>query len=184
VRFEKKEDATLKELTDQQLVQLFSHMPRFGRAFHSHPPVLPEGLPDMNMTHFRALVLLRLRGAVPMSVAARWLNLEKGSFTPVARRLMDAGLVECVEDEADRRRTLIRLTQKGQDLDLDMHAHLAFEFNTRISMLSPAEQRAFFASLEKLNALLDRMNPEGGFATTCSDFHAPAPDAQEGPREC
>ena len=174
----------MRELSKEELVELFSHMPRFGRAFHAHPPAPPEGLPDMNMTHIRTLVFLRMQGASPMSTVARWLNLEKGSFTPVARLLMDAGLIESVADESDRRRTLIRLTPKGQDLDRGMHARLTEEFRRRIDLLTPREQNAFFASLSKMNALLDKMNPEGGFAPSCPHPHPPAPSAQEGNRPC
>ena len=178
----------MKEFTKEEQGLLLTHIPRYAHAFLFRPPAPPECLPDLNMTHVRTLVFLRLNGAAPMSTAARWLNLEKGSFTPVARRLMECGLVESVEDEADRRRTLLRLTPAGSDLDARLHAHLAKEFADKIGLLSPAEQRSFFASLRRIRALLDKMDPGGGAALAHGLHHGPhpvpAPDAQEGPREC
>ena len=170
----------MRELTRQEEYLLFSHMPRFARTFYMRPPTHPAELADMNMTHLRTLVLLRMNGATPMSVAARWLNLEKGSFTPVARRLLSAGLVEFVTDEADHRRTLLRLTPEGKALDERMHARLTEKFARKIDLLAPAEQRTLFTCLHKMKDLFDKMDPDDG-----SDFPHPAmPCAQEGTPSC
>jgi DNA-binding MarR family transcriptional regulator len=170
----------MKELSRQELYLLFSHIPQFAQTFSMRPPSAPAGLPDMNMTHVRTLVFLRMHGAAPMSTVARWLNLEKGSFTPVARHLIDAELVECVVDEADRRRTLIRLTEAGKALDGGMHSRLIEEFTRKVSLLSADEQEAFFQSLKTLKTLLDKMNPDD----KCIFPHLPMPFAQEGTHPC
>ena len=179
----------MKNLTDAELVQLFSHVPRFGRAFWGAPPEPPEGLPDIGMSHVKTIVFLRLHGASPMSRVAAWVNLEKGSFTPVARRLVEAGLVETVADEADRRRTLPRLTEAGADYDKALHERMSEGFRRRVSVLTEAEQEEFLRLLSRMNALLDKMSPKDGkppFPETphVHPFHGPAPRAQEGTRPC
>jgi DNA-binding MarR family transcriptional regulator len=170
----------MKELSRQELYLLFSHIPQFAQTFSMRPPTVPAGLPGMNTTHVRTLVFLRMQGAAPMSKVARWLNLEKGSFTPVARHLIDCGLVECVQDETDRRRTLIRLTEAGRALDGGMHARLIEEFTRKVSLLTPNEQDALFDSLKTLKTLLDKMNPDD----KCTFPHLPMPFAQEGTHPC
>lgn len=170
----------MKELSRQELYLLFSHIPQFAQTFSMRPPSAPEGLPGMNMTHIRTLVFLRMHGGAPMSTVARWLNLEKGSFTPVARHLIDAGLVECAQDESDRRRTVIRLTEMGRALDGGMHSRLIEEFTRKVSLLTPDEQDAFFASLQTMKTLLDKMDPDD----RCAFPHPPMPFAQEGTHPC
>lgn len=190
-----------KELTKPELVELFTHLPRYARAFWTQPPEPPAEMPDMNMTHVKTLVFLRLNGSAPMSAAARWLNLEKGSFTPVARRLADAGLVETVADESDRRRTVLRLTEKGAALDKTLHARMSAEFRRKVALLTDDEQRDFFESLRRLNAILDKLAAaDGGKGAApfpafdpdrppphgphCHPFHGRAPGAQEGTPRC
>ncbi len=188
----------MKEFTKEEQKLLLTHVPRYAHAFLLRPPAPPENFPDLNMTHVRTLVFLRLNGAAPMSTAARWLNLEKGSFTPVARRLMEAGFVESVVDEDDRRRTLLRLTPAGCELDARFHAHLTRAFAEKLGLLTPPEQLAFFASVRRIAELLNKMDP-GGNAMLAHGLHhgqpkchvpdsgptpAPAPDAQEGTPPC
>jgi len=198
VRLEKEGGGPMKEFTKEEQKLLLTHVPRYAHAFLMRPPAPPDCIPDLNMTHVRTLVFLRLNGAAPMSTIARWLNLEKGSFTPVARRLQECGLVESVVDDKDRRRTLLRLTSAGSGLDAKMHAHLTKEFADKLDLLSPPEQRVFFDSLRRIRELLDKMDPGGGAMLDHGLHHdhpkcqapspepdpVPAPTAQEGTRPC
>jgi len=166
----------VRPLSETELYLLFSHGPLFHRALFPRMPLsgdVPDaGLEDLNMTHVRTLVFLRIHGASPLSAVARWLNLEKGSFTPVARRLVAAGLAETVPDGVDRRRTLLALTEAGLAFDDRLRTRMAEGFARQVDRLSAADRKRFFDALARIRELLLQIQPEGA---CCPHGHPHAP---------
>jgi DNA-binding MarR family transcriptional regulator len=103
---------------------------------------------------FSALVTLRRldrRGGVTQRQLMRALNLSSGTVSVRVDRLTERGLVSRAIDPADRRNSLISLTQAGRDLfEAVTPAHIATE-NRLLSALS-SQQRDELARL--LRALL------------------------------
>ena len=73
----------------------------------------------LNQTHIKTLMTLKFEGENPMSVISDKLNLEKGSFTPVANSLIDLGLIEKTPDCKDKRVYNLHLTEKGEVFSTD-----------------------------------------------------------------
>lgn len=60
-----------------------------------------------------ALTLFDAGEPVKMSVAANTVGIARASMTSMVDRLSEMGLVERINDESDRRSTLVKLTQSG-----------------------------------------------------------------------
>lgn len=114
----------------------------------------PKG---MNETHLKALMNLRFTGASPMSEVSRRLSLEKGSFTPVANRLIDLNLIVKRRSEKDKRVYLLELTEEGRSLTqkvLDGH-HVYIE--SLLENITDKEQKAFFEAVVTVRETLKKM---------------------------
>ncbi|OQY33249.1 MAG: hypothetical protein B6241_08235 [Spirochaetaceae bacterium 4572_59] len=80
----------------------------FFKRFEGEFP-LPAG---MNFTHMKALLLAGLYQPINMTILSRYMQLEKGSFTPVASKLIRLGYMEKIRDEHDKRAFNLELTGK------------------------------------------------------------------------
>ena len=74
-------------------------------------------LPDeLNYTHMKAVMILGFHGHLTMSELSGMLAIEKGSFTPVARKLIGKGLIEKKRSAEDLRVYHLVLTEEGREL--------------------------------------------------------------------
>src|SRR5262249_9309908 len=71
---------------------------------------------DLSMGQLKALVALATAGAMNVTDLADWLKTSKPSASILVDRLVQPGYVERMEDQDDRRRTLVVLTAKGREL--------------------------------------------------------------------
>ena len=93
------------------------------------------GNPRMNSTHYRTLMILSRKGPDCMKGICRHLGLEAGSFTPVADRLIEEGLIERGRDDMDRRRTLLRITPEGEKTTIRVKALINEHMAEKLSVL-------------------------------------------------
>lgn len=110
---------------------------------------LPDGVND---THIRALMTIRFFKEIAMSDVSHRLCLEKGSFTPVANKLIKLGLVKKRQDENDRRVYKLSLTPSGVTLTEDYGQTHAQYINELIDRLSDDRKCAF---LDAINVVSD-----------------------------
>ena len=101
-----------------------------------HPEIDPDGL---NRTHWRTLMYIADSESDCMKGIGRHVGLEAGSFTPVADRLIDEGLVERFRDSGDRRKILLRLTPRGEKISEKLRERIKDHFSARLSILNDAE---------------------------------------------
>lgn len=78
-----------------------------------HQYDFPKGL---NPTHIKTLMSLYIHGSAPMSELSRMLNLEKGSFTPVANKLIKEEFIKKERNQTDKRIYELMLTEKGEKI--------------------------------------------------------------------
>jgi DNA-binding MarR family transcriptional regulator len=71
---------------------------------------------DLTISQIKCLVLLEVRKDITIGGVASALGVGRPSASVLVEQLVQAQCVTRVEDPADRRRSNVRLTQKGRDL--------------------------------------------------------------------
>jgi DNA-binding MarR family transcriptional regulator len=98
-------------------------------------------------------VLQHMRGAGPLTVmeAARHFERSQSAMSEIVSRLERRGVVERMADERDRRRTLVWLTQDGQQL-LEKTEHVLSPklLQYALQQLPDVAQRQLLESLQEL----------------------------------
>lgn len=76
---------------------------------------------DLTMSQLKAVLVLFEAGSMPIGQLGSALQLGKPAASLLVDALVQHGLVERVEDETDRRRTLTRLNPRAQELVARLH---------------------------------------------------------------
>lgn len=143
---------------DRETIQMvMHHMPLFQQVIGADFRDLFRDYPDINQTHMKSLMFLKINGDTTMTRLSRLLRLEKGSITTIADRLVTWGLVLRLTDPEDRRRSILRLTDNGRQLAESVRQAQAAHFQERIGRLDNEERQQFFSSLWSLERLLKKM---------------------------
>lgn len=116
-----------------------------------------DGLNKINHTHIKTLMVLRLEGECSMSVVSDKVNLEKGSFTPVAHYLMEIGYIERTHDPKDKRVYNLRLTEEGRTFSNRLcEQHIQY-IESLLDALTEHERNIYFASIQLVNDLTNKV---------------------------
>jgi DNA-binding MarR family transcriptional regulator len=113
-------------------------------VFRLHKILLSDFRPEsdilhLNRTHWRTLMYIMDSGPDCMKGICRHIGLEAGSFTPVADRLIEEGLLVRYPDPGDRRRMLLRITDSGEAAGRQMREKMKDHFSSRLSVLDDTE---------------------------------------------
>lgn len=111
----------------------------------------------LNHTHFKTMMILNFEGEKSMSVISDKVNLEKGSFTPVAHTLIELGFVEKLRDGEDKRIFSLKLTSKGQEFTREFAKNHLSYMDQKLGNLTEEEKDCYFASIEMINKLTRKM---------------------------
>lgn len=164
-------------LNDSELRLIFHHVPFFSLTFFHEDLAIFKEHEGLRNPHISAIMFLKINGPSPMSRVARFLGLEKGSFTPIANRLLDWGYVSREADEQDKRKTLLVLTESGLEFARRARAERSQLFASQISRLSPTQRKQFFKSLLTIEELLITITgiqftrPQSKFSPDCKGDH-------------
>lgn len=71
---------------------------------------------ELNISQLKAIVLLEQRGALTVSELAALLGAGKPAASILVQQLVEQGFAGRTEDTRDRRRTFVRLTERGKGL--------------------------------------------------------------------
>ncbi len=124
-----------------------------GRALKAtHGPVWMET--DLTIAQLRTLLVLAEEGPLVIGQIAQRLGIGLSTGGHLVERLVQAGLAERTEDPEDRRRTLARLTPKGEDLYARLLTHPQ-HMQTLIRKLDKDDLAALLQGLRALNRLLE-----------------------------
>ena len=110
---------------------------------------------DLTPTQLSALATLERRGPVPIGVLADEEQIGAPTATKTIDRLVAAGHVERHAAPADRRVTLVEVTDDGRALLAELRARKTAWLTTRLAALSEEDRRAAadaVAVLERLTA--------------------------------
>ncbi len=139
----------------ETLQKVFNLMPKLEKAFFSN--YFKENAIDKNLnkTHIRTIMMLLFEESAPMNFVSHKLGLEKGSFTPVAKKLIDIGFINKNKSEEDRRVSILSLTDEGKKYATQLRdGHHKFMLG-EIEKLSLEDQVEFEAALDTILTLLD-----------------------------
>ncbi|HPQ46674.1 MAG TPA: MarR family transcriptional regulator [Clostridia bacterium] len=103
---------------------------------------------NLNKTHLKTLLYIKFEKNPKMSLISSRMGLEKGSFTPVAQKLLELGYITKNKTDRDRRKSILLLTEKGKKAAEEYEkAHLEF-LEQKFSQLSDEESAKLHDSLE------------------------------------
>jgi len=109
---------------------------------------------DLTIAQLRTLLVLAEEGPLVIGHIAQRLGIGLSTGGHLVDRLVQAGLAERAEDAEDRRRTLARLTPKGEDLYARLLNH-PLQMQSLIQKLSDSDMAALLQGLQALNRLVD-----------------------------
>lgn len=98
---------------------------------------------------------LHKQGELSPSAIARAVSLSQATITSILDRLVQAGLVERIRSETDKRVILARLTEKGEAASNNSPELLQAGFMRSFRTLQPWEQNMLIASLQRIAELMD-----------------------------
>lgn len=113
---------------------------------------------ELNHTHIRTLMILKFEGESAMSAISAKLNLEKGSFTPVANKLMECGFIEKIVDEKDKRVCNLCLTEIGRVFSEEYSINHVAYINKLLECLTENERNLYLAAVELVESMTIQIN--------------------------
>ncbi|MDX1357469.1 MAG: MarR family transcriptional regulator [Clostridia bacterium] len=128
-----------KQKYNLNLIFELSHIFRdvFVRDFLADYPA-PEGL---NRTHLRTMLFILFANNPKMSEISGNMGLEKGSFTPVAQKLLNLGYISKSKTDKDRRKSILNLTDKGKQLTTEYYnAHAKYIYD-KLELLGDDQEK-------------------------------------------
>ncbi len=114
-------------------------------------------IPDqMNQTHIRTLHYLAIKGSTPMHKVSKRISLEKGSFTPVAKKLIELGYIVRIKDANDKRISFLELTDAGKKLTDGIHKLHSQYVEEKTKVLTGEEKELLISGMNTLTALMKK----------------------------
>lgn len=113
----------------------------------------------INPGHMKALMSLEPGEAVPMGACAQDMGVDASTATWLIDRLEEKGLVERHPSPTDRRVKGVVLTERGEAIRKQLHAHYG-EPPAALLDLSPEELDALYSLLAKLSEAARRLEAQ------------------------
>jgi DNA-binding MarR family transcriptional regulator len=117
-----------------------------------------ESDPSLSPTQTAALATIERRGPLTPSELASIERVQRPTISRVAARLVEAGLVERLPDELDRRGARLRVTDEGRRRLHEVRGRKTAYLAERIERLGPEERDL----LMRASDLLERLLAEDG----------------------
>lgn len=108
------------------------------------------------LNQFATLMTLRLSDSMSLSEIGQHLLISKQQMSSICDKLLQAGLVSKTQDQKDRRRTLISLTDAGEKLIDDQNEIVRQKFLHCLKGLSAEEQQELQESIVNLNHYIEK----------------------------
>lgn len=143
---ERQADHTLNRdyILDQQIGYLLR------KAYQRNSLIFNDLIPDLTTTQFAVMCRLGDVGPMSQNLLGRSVAIDGATAKGVVDRLVSRGLLRTDPDPDDRRRYVVSLTGSGEELLRASLAPAAEVSRTMLSVLRPAERRAFLKMLERM----------------------------------
>ncbi|MBO1329150.1 MarR family winged helix-turn-helix transcriptional regulator [Acetobacter suratthaniensis] len=102
--------------SDYALEKQIGHLLR--RAYQRHTAIFQKEIPDIDLTsvQFAVMTAIRKLGNAPIVQISHETAVDHATLRDVVSRLKKRGLVQIVQDKADRRQRLVSITPEGKAL--------------------------------------------------------------------
>jgi len=135
---------------------------RISRATDLHSKKLAKDF-DLTGPQLVCLRAIAHQEVVTPSALAREVSLSQGTVTGILDRLGKAGLVHRERSQADRRRILVSLTERGTEVLSTAPSSLAAQFTAQLAALSEGEQGMIDFVLQRVVSLFEATDADGLF---------------------
>jgi len=105
---------------------------------------------DLTMAQLKTLTFLAHEGVCPISQVAEGLGVGRPAGSLLIDRLVQLGLVRRWEDSADRRRTLVELTEAGRTIAAELYEGSTQHMQELISHMSDEDLQALVQGMSAL----------------------------------
>jgi DNA-binding MarR family transcriptional regulator len=143
-----------RDASMEALAHAFKRATAASRRMRGRDTHRPEGL---SQAQYQVLFELLLRGPLPGGALAAVADVSPASMTQMLDRLADAGLVERVRSETDRRIVGARLTAAGRAVCEERRAALEPLWREMLAGFTASELHTAAAVLDRLTELFDRL---------------------------
>lgn len=135
-------------VTPYRLDDQVGHLLR--RASQRHLSIYGQAISELTPMQFATLAKLTEAGALSQNALGRLTAMDAATIKGVVDRLKKHGLVQTESDKTDRRRTIVSLTSRGQDLLADLIGAAQNISDETLKPLTDSEQAIFLHLLRKL----------------------------------
>lgn len=129
---------------------------------------------DLTMAQFKVFLTLNFEGEVPISKLAQTLGIRHPTASHLVERLVQAGLVERIEQATDRRYTLARLTSQGTMTVQRLRQGRENRFQHWLSQLDEQDLAALRQGLEALNRIVASSSSQEATICGSQDERSPS----------
>ena len=136
----------LKEAAELQFDLLNLFHKNFAKAFHE----ITYGPYNLNKNQKRAIITIGRKGEIIPSVLGEYLDLHKGSLTSIIDSLEKEGLISRSGDPDDRRKTILSLTEAGEEYRDWLNAVIQEKVSEVLDRLDEEEIVEYQESMETL----------------------------------
>ncbi|KUH72413.1 MarR family transcriptional regulator [Mycolicibacterium novocastrense] len=127
--------------------------PLLRRLIALETPVLAEH--DVSMWGYSVLSALDESPVRTQAALAEAIGADKTRIIPTLDELQERGYIERSPDPADRRVRLLAITETGRALKDSVQAQIQRGEERLLSVLSPADRRAFLRALHEMTGVED-----------------------------
>ena len=139
----------IRDLLVVKLTRISSTLDHFSNYYYS------EIYPETNLNDARYLMVIGSSGMASAADIVRATSFDKATVSRNVKRLIAQGLVCKTPDREDARRTMLTLSEQGQQVYQNISRAIRIRDRAALSVLTPGEEMMLFELLDKLQSAAD-----------------------------
>jgi len=117
----------------------------------------PEVNKNIKKNEMKTLFAISNNPNKPMKYYVEIIDMENGSFTYLADKLVNKGLIRKEQAKEDKRITVLNLTKKGEEVTSSLKSNFEAHISKLLSTLSEDDLRDLSKSIELLDDILNKL---------------------------
>jgi len=113
-------------------------------------------------SEYRTLMQIKMNEGESMSFYSEKVGLENGSYTYLATKLENQGLIKRISSNEDKRKKIIILTDTGRELTDNIFKQFISQMTTKLNVLSDTEKIKLESAFIIIEESLDRLQEKSG----------------------